>query len=132
MTTLFRIVLLLCILSLFVFGAKAQGFPPLGEEVPNGINCQKVGEDYQCEIVFLQTYSDGQALQIANKVAAKKDTEIVFGSDSLFVKYTGDKTYQVWGYGSGSGTTQVLAETKSVKDIRLELVVLINGLRVED
>jgi len=124
MTILVRVVLFLCVLLLFVFGAKAQ-------EAPNKINCQQVSGEYICEVYEKQTYEDGEALRIASQVSARQNTDLVIGTDSLFVRYV-DKTYIVRGYGAGQGTTQELVRSSNVKDLRNELIVLINGIRLED
>jgi len=124
MSRLAQIVAILCVLALFVFGAKAQ-------DAPNLINCQPTSSSYTCEVYETQSYEDGEALRIASQVSAKKDTDLVIGQDTLFVRYI-DKTYVVRGYGAAAGTTQELVRTSTVKDLRNELIVLINGIRLED
>lgn len=131
-TTLRMVVIMAFFFFLFMGIANGQDFKK------NQIRCEastRVAAStsgYLCEVVHIQEYTDGEALRIASHVAAKTDTDLVVGQDSLFIRYTPEKTYEVWGYGSTVGTSALLATSKSVKDIRLELVVLINGIRLED
>lgn len=124
-STLKLVLIMAFLFFFFAFAANAQ-------DTPNKITCQQSAGEYICEVIYIQAYEDGEALRIASHIKARTDTEIVLGQDSLFVEYTKDKTYQVYGYGSAAGTTQLLVEASSVKDIRLEVVVLINGIRLED
>jgi hypothetical protein len=110
------------LMLLFASNASAQS--------TNKINCELVTGEYVCEIIHEQIYEPGKALQIAKQVKSKTDTDISIGSDSLFVRYK-DKTYEVYGYGTAQGTTQLLVSSTTVTDIRNELIVLLNGILLE-